>query len=94
MLNTADVDGQSLKDFERSLANNLYRIWNRMASGSYFPSPVKTVSIPKKAGAGTPAGAAFPCGFLWIPAGKSAHQALAVTRQRCWWHAWVLEFDI
>ena len=46
----AGVDGQSLEDFERSLANNRYRIWNRMASGSYFPSPVKAVSIPKKAG--------------------------------------------
>jgi RNA-directed DNA polymerase len=46
----AGVDGQSLKDFESNLGNNLYRIWNRMSSGSYFPPPVKAVSIPKKSG--------------------------------------------
>lgn len=44
------VDGESLEDFESDLKNNLYRLWNRMSSGSYFPSPVKSVSIPKKSG--------------------------------------------
>ena len=46
----AGVDEQSLAEFEGKLGNNLYRIWNRMASGSYFPPPVKAVSIPKKSG--------------------------------------------
>lgn len=47
------VDGQSLTAFETDLKNNLYRIWNRMASGSYFPPPVKAVEIPKEHGEGT-----------------------------------------
>jgi RNA-directed DNA polymerase len=47
------VDGQSLAAFETDLKNNLYRIWNRMASGSYFPPPVKAVDIPKEHGEGT-----------------------------------------
>jgi group II intron reverse transcriptase/maturase len=49
----AGVDGQSLEAFEKDLKNNLYRIWNRMASGTYFPPPVKAVEIPKAHGAGT-----------------------------------------
>lgn len=44
------VDGQSLEDFERNLASNLYRIWNRLASGTYFPPPVLQVEIPKRDG--------------------------------------------
>ena len=44
------VDEQSIKDFEKNLKGNLYKIWNRMSSGSYFPQPVKAVSIPKKNG--------------------------------------------
>ncbi|MBU6173080.1 MAG: group II intron reverse transcriptase/maturase, partial [Planctomycetes bacterium] len=43
----AGVDGQSLADFEKDLKNNLYKLWNRMSSGSYFPPPVKLVEIPK-----------------------------------------------
>ncbi len=43
----AGVDKQSLEDFERDLQGNLYKIWNRMSSGSYFPPPVRTVEIPK-----------------------------------------------
>ncbi|MFF3159426.1 hypothetical protein [Streptomyces sp. NPDC057910] len=38
------VDGQSIDDFERDLKNNLYRVWNRMSSGSYFPPPVRMVA--------------------------------------------------
>jgi RNA-directed DNA polymerase len=49
----AGVDGQSLADFEEDLRNNLYRIWNRMSSGTYFPPPVKAVEIPKPNGGGT-----------------------------------------
>ncbi|WP_380024859.1 hypothetical protein [Effusibacillus consociatus] len=46
----AGVDNVSLEKFESNLKNNLYNIWNRMSSGSYFPPPVKAVEIPKKNG--------------------------------------------
>ncbi len=46
----AGVDEQSITDFERNLKGNLYKIWNRMSSGSYFPPPVRTVKIPKANG--------------------------------------------
>ncbi|MCP3952354.1 MAG: group II intron reverse transcriptase/maturase, partial [Desulfobacterales bacterium] len=46
----AGVDSETISDFEENLKDNLYKIWNRMSSGSYFPPPVKTVAIPKKAG--------------------------------------------
>jgi len=46
----AGVDQQSLTDFDRNLKGNLYKIWNRMASGSYFPPAVRAVAIPKKTG--------------------------------------------
>src|SRR5262249_29827104 len=46
----AGVDEQSLEQFEADLQNNLYKIWNRMRWGSYFPPPVRAVSIPKKSG--------------------------------------------
>jgi RNA-directed DNA polymerase len=46
----AGVDNESIKDFEADLKNNLYKIWNRMSSGSYFPPAVKTVEIPKADG--------------------------------------------
>jgi group II intron reverse transcriptase/maturase len=46
----AGVDGQTIEQFETDLKNNLYKIWNRMSSGSYFPPPVRAVSIPKKTG--------------------------------------------
>ena len=46
----AGVDQESIKEFERDLSNNLYRLWNRLVSGSYFPPPVKAVEIPKRSG--------------------------------------------
>jgi RNA-directed DNA polymerase len=46
----AGVDGQSITDFEVNLKDNLYKIWNRMSSGCYFPPPVRTVDIPKSDG--------------------------------------------
>jgi len=46
----AGIDDESIKDFEGNLKDNLYKIWNRMTSGSYFPPPVKTVEIPKADG--------------------------------------------
>ena len=112
----AGVDGQSLEDFERDLKNNLYKLWNRMASGSYFPPPVLAVEIPKAGGGkrrlGVPTVSdriaqmvvkrAFepevepyfhPDSYGYRP-GKSALQAVGVTRQRCWQHDYVVEFDI
>jgi group II intron reverse transcriptase/maturase len=47
---TYGVDEQSIEEFERDLKNNLYKIWNRMSSGTYFPKPVRAVEIPKKNG--------------------------------------------
>lgn len=46
----AGVDEESLEAFEANLKDNLYKIWNRMSSGSYFPPPVKAIEIPKKTG--------------------------------------------
>src|SRR4051794_41210740 len=48
----AGVDGQTIEQFEADLGGNLYKIWNRMSSGSYFPPPVRAVAIPKKSGGG------------------------------------------
>lgn len=112
----AGVDGQSLGDFDEDLKNNLYRLWNRMSSGSYFPPPVKAVAIPKKTGGerllGVPTVADriaqmvvklavepdiephFLADSYGYRAGKSALDAVAVTRERCWKFDWVVEFDI
>jgi RNA-directed DNA polymerase len=46
----AGVDGESIAEFERDLKGNLYKLWNRMSSGSYFPPAVRAVEIPKAAG--------------------------------------------
>jgi len=46
----AGVDEQSIAEFERDLKRNLYKLWNRMSSGSYFPPPVRMVKIPKASG--------------------------------------------
>ncbi len=112
----AGVDGQSLDDFEADLKGNLYKIWNRMSSGSYFPPPVKAVAIPKKSGGerilGVPTVADrvaqmvvkkviepdieacfLPASYGYRP-GKSALDAVGITRERCWQYDWVLEFDI
>jgi len=50
------VDGQTLSAFEKDLEGNLYKIWNRMSSGSYFPPPVRLVEIPKGDGRMRPLG--------------------------------------
>jgi RNA-directed DNA polymerase len=46
----AGVDEQTIEQFEADLSGNLYKIWNRMSSGTYFPPPVRAVAIPKKSG--------------------------------------------
>jgi RNA-directed DNA polymerase len=52
----AGVDGQSIAEFEEDLKDNLFKIWNRMSSGSYFPPPVRRVDIPKDNGGIRPLG--------------------------------------
>ena len=112
----AGVDRQSLEDFERNLKDNLYKIWNRMSSGSYFPPPVAAVPIKKKSGGTRLLGIPtvgdriaqmvvklqfepqvepyfLPDSYGYRP-NKSALDAVAITRQRCWKYDWVLEFDI
>ncbi len=112
----AGIDKQSLKDFEKNLKDNLYKIWNRMASGCYFPPPVKAVGIPKGEGRtrvlGIPTVAdriaqmvvklyiepsidrCFHEDSYGYRPGKSAEQALAVTRKRCWKYDWVIDLDV
>ena len=112
----AGIDGESIAAFEEKLKDNLYKIWNRMSSGSYFPPPVKAVEIPKKSGGkrvlGVPTVADriaqmvakvylepkvepyfHPDSYGYRP-GKSAMEAVAATRERCWRYDWLLEFDI
>jgi RNA-directed DNA polymerase len=52
----AGVDDESIEDFEKDLKSNLYKIWNRMSSGSYFPPPVRGEEIPKADGRKRPLG--------------------------------------
>ena len=103
----AGVDGQSLASFEKDLKNNLYKLWNRMSSGSYFPPPVRLVEIPKgTTGQTRPLGIPtvsdriaqmvvklmlepevephFHADSYGYRPGKSALDAVGVTRQRCW----------
>jgi group II intron reverse transcriptase/maturase len=111
------VDGQDLEEFEGDLADNLYKIWNRMSSGSYFPPPVRAVEIPKPHGSGVRmlgvptiadrvaqtvvamhlerwADHRFhPDSYGYRP-GKSAHDALAACRQRCWKYDWMIDLDV
>ena len=113
----AGVDGESLAEFEKDLKGNLYKIWNRMSSGSYFPPPVRLVEIPKgNTGATRPLGIPtvsdriaqmvvklyfeplvephfHPDSYGYRP-GKSALDAVGVTRQRCWRQDWVIDLDI
>ena len=58
----AGADGVTIEMFEKDLRNNLYKVWNRMSSGTYFPPPVRAVEIPKSSGGtrllGVPTGTA------------------------------------
>src|SRR6266568_5598976 len=53
---SAGIDKETIDLFNENLPNNLYKVWNRMVSGSYFPPPVRTVFIPKKQGGTRPLG--------------------------------------
>ncbi len=112
----AGIDAETIGDFDLNRDRNLYRIWNRMSSGSYFPPAVKGVAIPKKSGGtrmlGVPTVSdriaqtvvtlvlepllepVFHADSYGYRPGRSAHDALAVTRKRCWQRDWVLEYDI
>src|SRR5947209_4592183 len=113
----AGVDGQSIEAFETDLKGNLYKIWNRMSSGSYFPPPVRAVEVPKPHGGGVRllgvptiadrvaqtvvamylgerAEPRFhPDSYGYRP-GRSAHDALAACRQRCWKYDWTIDLDV
>jgi len=52
----AGIDGESVAEFEAALTGNLYKLWNRLSSGSYFPPPVRRVDIPKPDGGTRPLG--------------------------------------
>jgi RNA-directed DNA polymerase len=111
------VDAVSAAEFESDLKNNLYKIWNRLSSGTYFPPPVRAVEIPKPHGGGTRilgvptvadrvaqtvvAGVIearaeqvfHPDSYGYRP-GRSALDAVAACRQRCWENNWVIDLDI
>ena len=105
----AGIDGESLAMFEADLSRNLYKLWNRLSSGSYFPPPVRQVEIPKKNGGvrilGVPTGVAqqvvvtriggdlfgvFHPDSHGYQLNKSAVNAVANTRKRCWDYDWVV----
>ncbi|MDT3443837.1 group II intron reverse transcriptase/maturase [Pseudofrankia sp. BMG5.37] len=111
------VDEQSVAMFEKDLKNNLYRVWNRMSSGSYFSPPVRAVEIPKAHGGGVrllgvPTVAdrvaqtvvammleprleeIFQDGSYGYRRGRSALDAVAACRERCWKRDWVVDLDI
>jgi group II intron reverse transcriptase/maturase len=109
------VDEQSIAAFEERLEDNLYKVWNRMSSGTWFPPPVRAVEIPKAGGTrmlGVPTIADrvaqtvaarrieavaeplfHPDSYGYRP-GRGMHDALAVTRERCWDYDWVIDLDV
>ena len=111
------VDGQDLAEFEADLGDNLYKIWNRMSSGTWFPPPVRVVEIPKPHGGGVrmlgvptiadrvaQTAVAMYLEPLVEPGfhrdsygyrpSKSAHDALAACRERCWKYDWAIDLDV
>jgi group II intron reverse transcriptase/maturase len=112
----AGIDEETIAMFEQNLSKNLYKLWNRMSSGSYFPPPVRQVEIPKAKGGTRKLGIPtvsdriaqtvvkqiiepkldpmFHADSYGYRPGRSAKQAIAVTRKRCWQFDWVVEFDI
>ncbi|HXO86023.1 MAG TPA: reverse transcriptase domain-containing protein, partial [Gemmatimonadales bacterium] len=107
----------TMEEFDEDLKNNLYKIWNRMSSGSYFPPPVMAVEIPKPHGGGTRILGIptisdrvaqtvvarrlevkvepifHPDSYGYRPY-RSALDAVAVCRERCWKTDWVIDLDI
>jgi RNA-directed DNA polymerase len=104
------VDGCTIEQYEQDLRNNLFKLWNRLSSGSYFPPPVKAVAIPKSGGGSRILGVPtvddriaqtvaamqlerqvepifHPDSYGYRP-GRSALDAVAVCRERCWSYDW------
>ncbi len=110
------VDKQSIEDFEANLKDNLYKLWNRMSSGTYFPPAVRAVEIPKSDGSKRLLGiptvgdrVAQAVAKIYLEPivepkfhedsygyrpGKSALDAVGVSRKRCWQQDWVVDLDI
>ncbi|HTX01838.1 MAG TPA: group II intron reverse transcriptase/maturase [Acidimicrobiales bacterium] len=113
----AGVDGESIAEFENNLKGNLYKLWNRMSSGTYFPPPVRAVEIPKAGGKGVRVLGVptvsdriaqtvvraylepeveplfHPDSYGYRPR-RSALDAVAACRQRCWKADWVIDLDL
>jgi RNA-directed DNA polymerase len=113
----AGVDGVSVEEFDKDAQNNLYKLWNRLSSGSYFPPPVKAVEIPKSGGRGVRILGVptvedriaqtvvamyledrvepvfHPDSYGYRPK-RSALDAVAACRERCWRANWVVDLDI
>ncbi len=112
----AGVDEQSIQEFEEDLKGNLYKLWNRLSSGSYFPPPVRAVEIPKKSGGVRTLGVPtvsdriaqtvvkmylepkveplFHDDSYGYRPGRSALDAVARCRERCWKYDWVIDLDL
>jgi len=113
---SSGVDRQTMNEFDKNLSKNLYKIWNRLSSGSYLPPAVRRVDIPKDSGKTRPLGIPtisdriaqmvvkeilepmvephFHHDSYGYRPGKSAHDAIAKARERCWRDDWVLDMDI
>jgi len=113
----AGVDEESIAEFEANLQANLYKLWNRMSSGSYHPPPVRAVEIPKAGGRGVRTlgvptvsdriaqtvvklylepevePSFHPDSYGYRP-GRSALDAVARCRERCFKKPWVIDLDI
>ena len=110
---SAGVDSVSIEDYEKDLGNRLYKLWNRMSSGSYMPNAVRLVEIPKPGGGKRPLGiptvedriaqqaavlfiepSIEPCfdqdSYGYRP-NRSASDAIAKARERCFKFGWVFE---
>ena len=79
----AGVDDQSIEGFEENLENNLYKLWNRLSSGSYFPPPVKRVEIEKRGGGRRPLG--VPTVAVRSPTGWRIGPGVAVGEEVAVW---------
>lgn len=113
---SAGIDGIEIASYEQNIGRNLYKLWNRMSSGSYFPKAVKLVEIPKSNGGTRPLGiptiedriAQMAVVMAITPRidplfhedsygyrpNKSAHDAIAIARERCMKYPWVVDMDI
>ena len=76
----AGVDGQSIAEFEANLSGNLYKLWNRLSSGSYFPPPVRRVDIPKANGGTRADLRSMPCAQLVSVVGVTTGCSISTSR--------------